>query len=56
MKKVLEGWLGGRYEDLSLHPTKKEAERGMFGYRTLDEDTEEFQEKKVRITIEVIEE
>lgn len=56
MKKVLEGWLGGHYDDLSLHQTKEEAERGMKGYSTLDDDLEEFQEKKIRITVELIEE
>lgn len=56
MKKVLEGWLGGHYDDLSLHQTKKDSERGLKGYTTLDDDLVEFQDKKVRITVEVIEE
>lgn len=54
-KLCLEGWLGGHYDDLSLHPTKKDAERGMKGDTTLDEDLEYFKEKKVRITVDVLE-
>lgn len=57
MNKVIEGWLGGHYDDLSLHETKRDAERGLANYgHTLDDLTREFQDKKVRITIEVIEE
>lgn len=56
MKKEIEGWLGGHYSDLSLHQSKKDAERGMKGLSTLDEDLIEFQEKKIKITIEVIQE
>lgn len=54
--KILEGWLGGRFDDLSLHQTKEDSERGLKGYTTLDDDLDEFQEKKIRITIEIIEE
>lgn len=54
-KKVFEGWLGGSFDDLSLHPTKEKADTGMKGNTTIDEDFEEFKNKKVRITVEVIE-
>ena len=55
MKKILEGWLGGHYSDLALHDTKEGSGRGMFGEK-LDDELLEFQEKKIRITVEVIEE
>lgn len=55
LNKVLEGWLGGHYDDLSLHDNKEDAERGLPAFNTLDDDLMEFQEKKIRITVEVIE-
>jgi len=50
--RIVQGWLGGNYDDLSLHATKEDAERGLknLGY-TLDELFEDFKENKVRITI-----
>jgi hypothetical protein len=56
MQKEIIGWLGGYYDRLSIHDNKKDAERGQYGGETLDELTREFQDKKVRIVIEVIEE
>ena len=56
MKKVIEGWLGGQYDTLGIFNNKKEADYGMFHDNTLDELMEDFKVKKVRITIEVIEE
>ncbi|MNK73668.1 hypothetical protein D3C87_931660 [compost metagenome] len=56
MKKEIVGWLGGDYDRLSIYDNKKDAERGHYGGETLDDLTREFQEKKVRIVIEVIEE
>lgn len=55
LKKILEGWLGGHYDDLSIHETRKDAEGGMKGLTTLDDDLMEFQDKKIRITVEVLE-
>lgn len=55
--KILEGWLGGHYDDLSLHKTKKDAARGLGNpFATLDDLTREFQDKRVRIIIQEIEE
>ncbi|WP_179089074.1 hypothetical protein [Paenibacillus odorifer] len=56
MKKEIVGWLGGDYEQLSVHDNKKDAERGYYGGETLDNLTREFQGKKVKIVIEIIEE
>lgn len=56
LKKEIVGWLGGDYEQLSVHDNKKDAERGYYGGETLDNLTREFQGKKVKIVIEIIEE
>ncbi|WP_340032618.1 hypothetical protein NSQ20_12200 [Paenibacillus sp. FSL K6-1122] len=56
MKKEIVGWLGGYYDQLSIHDNKKDAERGHYGGETLDNLTREFQDKKVKIVIEIIEE
>ena len=55
MKKIVEGWLGGYYEDLGLYETKVESER-CIGGKNLDDLTSEFQNMKVKITIETIKE
>lgn len=54
--RIVQGWLGGNYDNLSLHGTKEDAERGLksIGY-TLDELFDDFKENKVRITIEKVE-
>lgn len=55
LTKEIVGWLGGNYDRLSIHDNSEDAERGQYGGETLDNLTEEFQGKKVRIFIEVIE-
>ena len=56
MKKEYEFWLGGYYNDLGSYNTKEDAERGYFPKQRLDDLLDEFKEKKVKVTIEVIEE
>ena len=57
-KKIFIGWSGGLYEDAGLYKTKKAAENGI---SLPDSDKEyctmfeEFNGKKIRITVEVIE-
>jgi hypothetical protein len=56
-KKVLTGWLGGHYDDLGFYDDKEDAERGYMPTEKMwDVIPEDFKGKKVKITIEVIEE
>ena len=56
-KTVYEGYLGGVFEDMDIHETLEDAERGISTAREtlLDVMHEHFDCKKVRITIEEIE-
>ena len=56
LKKEYEFWLGGYYTDLGAYDTKEDAERGYLPKHSLDDLLDEFKEKKVKVTIEVIEE
>jgi hypothetical protein len=49
------GWIGGNYDDLGFYENKEDAERGMFPNETLDDLLEDFKGKKVKITVEVME-
>lgn len=54
--KILTGWLGGCYQNIGLFETKMDAERGIDSYYKLHELFSEYDEKKIKITIEIIEE
>jgi len=56
VKKVIEGYLGGSYDDLGIFKTKEDAQIGMFPNQTMDDLMSEFKVKKIRITIEDIKE
>lgn len=57
-KRVFEGWLDVRYEETALYPTAEAMERG--NIYSLDERLyemlEPFDGKRVRITVEVLDE
>jgi len=53
---TLIGWLGVNYEDTGLFETKQDAERGINSDYKLHELLSAYDEKKVKITIEIIEE
>ncbi len=55
MKKEFEGWLGINYEDTGLFSTKKDADRGICPEERLYELLHDFDGKKVKIIIEVLE-
>ncbi|WP_157448556.1 hypothetical protein [Brevibacillus brevis] len=56
MRKEIVGWLDVRWEDTTVYPTKEKMEHGNpYEVSKLTEQLEDFHEKKVRITIEVIE-
>ena len=55
MKQVVEGWLGGNYDDFGLYDSKEDAERGIMPHKKLYEAiSAKFDGKKVKITIEEI--
>ena len=56
LKKEYQFWLGGYYNDLGAYDTKGDAERGYCPKHRLDDLLDEFKEKKVKVTIEIIEE
>jgi hypothetical protein len=56
LRKEIVGWLDVRWEDTTVYPTKEKMEHGNpYEVSKLTEQLEDFHEKKVRITIEVIE-
>lgn len=55
-ENIFTGYVGGSYEDCGLFGNKKDAERGLFADRKLHEIFDEFEGKKVRITIEEVDE
>ena len=57
MKQDLIGWLGGNYDDFGFYDNKKDAERGhMPSERLFEIIDDKFDGKKVKITIELVEE
>lgn len=57
MKQELIGWLGGQYDDLGFYNNKKDAERGCMPSEPIHEIVDKkFDGKKVKITIELVEE
>lgn len=55
-KETLIGWYGGSYEDAGLFDNKKDAERGINSNRKLHEILDQYEGKKIKITVEIIEE
>jgi hypothetical protein len=53
---IIEGWLGGMYDDLGIFEDKEDAERGIFPKETLCELLQSVKTKKIKIIVEVIEE
>ena len=51
-----EFWLGGVYESLGTFSNKKDADRGIGPDETLAELLDEYQGKKIKLKIEVVEE
>ena len=49
------GWYGGDYEDAGFFGSKVDAERGMYSDDKLHELLKEFQGKKIKITVEILE-
>lgn len=54
MKEFI-GWYGGDYDDAGFYDDKADAERGMFPNKELHELLREFQGKKIKITVEILE-
>lgn len=54
--KVFTGWLAGSYEDVALYEIKEDADIGYCGGDRLYELFDEYDEKKIKITIEIVEE
>jgi hypothetical protein len=54
--KIFSGWYGGHYEDTGLFETKKDAERGINCDDRLYELFSEYEGKKIKVTIEIVEE
>lgn len=54
--KVLLGWFGGSYEDAGLFETKEDAERGISSWNKLHNEFSEYEGKRIKITIEIVEE
>jgi len=55
MKKIIEGWLGGNWDEFGIYSNKKHAETGMFPDDDMYVLMKDFDGKKVRITVEEIE-
>lgn len=54
--KIIVGWFGGSYEDAGLFDTKEDAERGYMCDDRLHNIFDQYEGKKIKITIEVVEE
>lgn len=54
MRKIVEGWLGGVYDDFGIYDNLEDAETGIMPRKTIEEAFDEFKGEKVRITVEVI--
>ena len=55
MKKIIEGWLGGNWDEFGIYSSKDHAERAMFPDDEMHVLMKNFDCKKVRIIIEEIE-
>ena len=53
--KILLGWYGGQYEDSGFFKTKEDTERGVFCDDRLHELFSEYEGKKIKIAIEIVE-
>lgn len=55
MKKEFIGWYGGYYDDAGFYNDQEDAERGYRPNEPIYETLGEFQGKKIKITVEVLE-
>jgi len=55
-EQIIAGWYGGDYEDAGLFNSKKDAQRGYLPDTKLYEIFNTYDGKKIKITIEIIEE
>jgi len=55
VKKIIEGWLGGQWDDFGIYETKIDAKRGIYPKHEMFELMEDFDSKRVRIIVEEIE-
>lgn len=54
-REILIGWYGGSYEDTGLFENKEDVERGINSSRKLHEILDQYEGKKIKITVEIIE-